>query len=292
MPESDKRMFLRFEAREHIQYALLDKTESSVIAETRNMSAGGIRIAAASKLTPGDMLRLIITIPSEQKPVEIIGMVAWQSPDRSSDNTFDTGIQYSKISALERQKLTTYILTLLKQKTAQAHDAALVPQNNSLLSILTKEIRLPGDHSVSFNPADVLSPQGTGSDKVRYCGIKTSITLKCRMLDGSQCSVSSLSQYLSGAGVWLLLDSELAVGFRLELTIDIPDDPVPLITIGEVSFCRGEMMCDDTGSHMYYQVNVQFTGITANDRRRIVRYVYACRHKFLMLGKDLPPNWI
>jgi|GEM_PF-641230 c-di-GMP-binding flagellar brake protein YcgR len=295
---SERRKYLRLGSALNAKYSVLSKEEESRKTEavTKDISAGGIRIFLKEAFKPGTKLHLEISLPDESAPVNFIAEVVWQQEVKDGNKSeMDTGLKYIEVSTIDRQKLTKHILDCLKSKLSEANEKLSETQSKktTLSDILHREIRLPGDNSrIVAAPDFLIHEVNLPGDKIRYCRIKDNIKINCKFVNGEEEKFESMGQYLSGAGMWLLLDKEVAVDTILELNIELPGLTAPIAAVGKIIKAQSQLMCDDQEAKVYYETLVRFESISSDDRRKIIRYVYTCRRNYIMLGKNLSPDWI
>jgi len=267
----------------------------AVTVYCRNISAGGMLLPLKEKLISGTKLKLEIYLPGEGRPLKIIAEVVWQQESLVSD-TADryTGLKFIDITSHDMRRLTDYIIDCLRAKAKGYQSSGHVKSNTAQSSIFTKEIRFPGDRSKNIVVPDFLIHEiKIPGDKTRYARIMSNMNIYYRVLNSvSNQSGKSLSQYVSGGDVWLLMEKELNVGAAVELKVDLSDGQPLLVATAEVVIVRGAVRYDDTQAKVYFETNARFTDIAAMDRKRLIRYVYAHRVDYIMLGKNVPPGWM
>ena len=102
----------------------------------------------------------------------------------------------------------------------------------------------------------------------------------------------AVSQYIGSKGVWFLSEKALDQGAKIDIMIELPDKQPAIKALGEVSACKEEIRLNDAQKKAYYEINLKFTEIAAEERKRIIRYVYSCKTDYMMIGKVPPPGWL
>ncbi|MFH1772532.1 MAG: PilZ domain-containing protein [Candidatus Omnitrophota bacterium] len=298
----ERRKFVRIESSIKVTYRILEKAAQDKAAISRNISAGGIRMIFGEYIEPGAKLELKVFLPNELKPLTVIGEVVWQSSIKgASGNMMDTGIKYIKAEGPEILKITSYVMNKLRKDLTKHKDSSLkdVKLSGSISKFLSRDITdLKGVKNTPEPESEVPLPDGLVDeinlpfDCIRYAYVKSSLSIKFRMLDGTKFERKSLSQYISGGGVWLLSDKELPKDTLIELTIELPGSKDPIIVMAKVADFRVTTRYGDKGAITYYETNAKFVSICPNERKKIIRFVYACRSDFMLLGKKPPPGWL
>lgn len=289
----ERRKYVRIDSSVRVRMKTVHGPVVESPAITQNISMGGVRVSLEKKLSLGTRVCLELDVQGELKPIIIVGEVVWQQEaPLAGSHALDTGIRYLRIDSSDMQRLTKYLLGCLKDRF-YSKKAAPSSEVTGIVDFLTKEIRLPGDTSATITAPDFLVDEiRLPGDRVRYCGIKAGVEFTIHALDGTAYESKSLSQYISGEGIWFLIDRELVVGSVLEVSVTLPDSLEIITSSAEVVSSKGNVMFDDVQAKQYYEVKLVFKGMRVHDRRKIVRYVYSCRKDYIMLGRHLPPNWM
>lgn len=87
--------------------------------------------------------------------------------------------------------------------------------------------------------------------------------------DPKKISGISLSQDLCRDGIKISTSEPIIVGSQVDMEIDIPDDPKPVICKGEIVWSK-KAQDDETG----FEEGVHFTAIDPVDKFRILDYAY------------------
>ncbi len=281
----ERRRYIRLDASLVVRYKILHGKLSEDQTLSKNISSGGICVPLKERIPTGVHLDMEINLPTEKQPIKLIGEVVWQKEIPNERGGLDTGIRYVKINILDRQKITNYILTRLKIKYGEDKQKllSLPPKKNRLIDILTQEIRLPGDKSKKITlPSFLIKEIKIPGDKTRYAWIESYVKLKYKIAD-QEIEGKSLSQYISGEGMLILLDKKLPLGVQLELQIELPDSSQPIVATGKIVASQGGIRCSDKEVKVYYDTFIRFTKILPEDRKRIIRYVYSCRLDYIKM---------
>jgi len=286
---AERRKFIRLDSSLPIKYRRLDEKASFDKALTKNISGSGICIELKEVLAPGTRIQLEINLPNESKPIFFIGEVVWQDKISSSPHgSLATGIRYIKIGLTQRQKITNYIINQFRNKYRNTIKPTLLstpPKKSRLIDFFMKEVKLPGDKSRKISLPDFLVKEiKIPGDRTRYAWVESYIKLKYRSSKKGQ-QEKSLSQYISGEGVLMLLEEELPPGSTIELEITLPATASPIYTQGKVIISQGSLRYNDKEVKIYYDTFVKFTHISSQDRRNIIRYVYSCRADYIKMLK-------
>ncbi|MCP4652411.1 MAG: PilZ domain-containing protein [Candidatus Omnitrophica bacterium] len=281
----EKRRYIRLDSTMNVRYKVLDN--AIALSQSKNISAGGLRMYLKEELAPGSKIDLEIAIPGSKNPVMVTGEVVWQY--KKQPNQIDTGIKYLDIHPGDMQRITDYVLSRLREQLTTTKDK--ITKTRKLFLFFTKEIRMPGDKSKDIATPDFLIHEvNLPGDKVRYARIKSTVGLKYKVSNATTTATCALSQYVSGKGVWFLADENIDLDTALEIEIELSKNTKSIIATGKVVSCQQETRYDDTTVKTCYEIGVKFTDISAQERKRIIRYVYACQSDYMMVGKTLPPG--
>jgi len=108
-----KRKFKRKDISIKIEYRLaLDKL--GPVAQSRNVSEGGICIPLIRKLGPKAVLNLKIYLTAFKKPIRAAGKIVWtnQYSPRGKKTPFIAGVKFTRLDPADRQKIKKYIETI------------------------------------------------------------------------------------------------------------------------------------------------------------------------------------
>ena len=88
----------------------------SVIAQTKNISAGGIRISMAEMVNPADIIDLELFLKKDN-PIRCKGRVVWatevMNPMENIASMYDVGIEFLDISDQDREYIKNMVEALL-----------------------------------------------------------------------------------------------------------------------------------------------------------------------------------
>lgn len=286
---NERRKFARLGSQVQIRFAVVGANESTHEGLSKNIGSGGLCISFDKQFAVGTRLRLEISLPNQNEPLTVSGVVAWQAESQPGSNTYDTGIQYMDISFQDMNRLTNYLLCALQKRINDAKKTDKI----TLTEILTKEIRIPGDTSQSIQSPDFLIEEfNMPGDRIRYCRVSASVKVHYKLSDiAGAAEFQSISQFLSGSDVWLLLDRAIEVGTKMFVRIDLPGQDqisshVEVVTCRRISFREVgyDMSC--------FEAMLRYTDISFVDRKRIIRYVYSFQKGIVALKKAEPPRWL
>jgi len=106
----DRRRSMRFDTELAASY---EDSSSSSGGETeiRNLSRGGISLAADRQLNIGDDVGLFMTIPGEGSPIRARATVTWnkKNESRRGHDAFLAGLKFSIIDNYDRARLLEYV---------------------------------------------------------------------------------------------------------------------------------------------------------------------------------------
>ena len=91
-------------------------TGQTLIAQTKNISAGGVRIAIEERLNQSDTIDLEL-FPTKEKSIKCKGRVCWATeiinPMESIASMFDVGVEFMDISDTDREYIKEMVDKLL-----------------------------------------------------------------------------------------------------------------------------------------------------------------------------------
>ncbi|MBI3252201.1 MAG: PilZ domain-containing protein [Candidatus Omnitrophica bacterium] len=111
----EKRKFIRLNAPIGVTYKVItgNKAEAIHLSLVKNISGGGVRIAAKDLLKNGDLLDLKIQIPHLRDPIHAIGEVVWFSERREGERDLkEAGVRFRDIEACDLHCILEYVHTI------------------------------------------------------------------------------------------------------------------------------------------------------------------------------------
>lgn len=121
--EKDRRRCRRFETALDVKYKLLKSSGSNPVANAKNISESGIGVLTYEIIPKGNLIEMEIAIPSQKKPLNIKGKVAWcegckgtERFDKNGKRVFLIGIEFLETDKDQKSKLVEYIDTYLAGK--------------------------------------------------------------------------------------------------------------------------------------------------------------------------------
>jgi c-di-GMP-binding flagellar brake protein YcgR len=292
----ERRKFIRLDSELNVNYNPIDNASEKKETISKDVSIGGIRVGLPDKISPGTRIRMEISLPNEMEKIAIVGEVIWQLVQKPG-GTIETGIKYIEMNPHDRNKLTNYLVNRLREKVDEAQRALPAEKDNQtgFNEILEKEIRFPGDTSKNISAPDFLIREiSLPWDQQRHCHLPKPIILKYNDGDGDEHAEYSIRQYLSGQGVWLLVSRQINPGAILKIEMELPGQISPTTIEAEAMSCQKiEHAADAINLYQnVYQINAMYKNISETNRTKIVRYIYTCRHDYIMLWKKNPPDWL
>ncbi len=119
MTTVEKRKFPRLNLVVKVKYQVLKGYRGDKGAQSKYISVGGIRLTVPEKVDVDDLLRLTLSLASEDSPITVIGKVIWVevfSVDINSDyKAYDCGIEFVDISPQDQEHISRYLLVPSKQ---------------------------------------------------------------------------------------------------------------------------------------------------------------------------------
>ncbi len=106
----ERREFERIDSLISIKYAA-KKQEISGNSLTKDVSAGGVGLPVNGKITTGEDLDLMITLPQDpQKPITVTARVAWSKRNFEHwKSRYSSGLRFINISEADKDKLLNYV---------------------------------------------------------------------------------------------------------------------------------------------------------------------------------------
>ncbi len=96
----NRRRYLRFNSESKINFQVQKKGRNQTLSEktsaiTRNLSIEGICFICEKNLTPGDIIKLEIVLPSQSQPLHLEGQVQWVGSLKPTENieVFEAGVK-------------------------------------------------------------------------------------------------------------------------------------------------------------------------------------------------------
>ncbi len=107
----ENRKFIRLRAPIGVVYKpLKNKRRKETLSLIRNISGGGICIAAKEALREGDLLEIQVQIPHLKEPIEAIGEVIWYAKTNEKDRQAgEAGIRFRDISPQDLHEILEYV---------------------------------------------------------------------------------------------------------------------------------------------------------------------------------------
>jgi c-di-GMP-binding flagellar brake protein YcgR len=104
----DKRVQPRIQLELKLSYVAMDsKVKSLRRGVTRDISKGGVRVETDAYDPTTEEVKGRIRIPGEDSPIDFIAKVAWSK--KLSKTSKETGLQFTKIKALDKKRLEKLI---------------------------------------------------------------------------------------------------------------------------------------------------------------------------------------
>lgn len=294
MQNDDKRKYLRLNVDILVKYSIPGQKDTKETT-SHNISTGGIQLDLTEQVANKTILSMEIYLPNNPKPIPSNGEVIWQAEKPNLAGKIPTGVKYLQSSYASMEKLTNFLLKYIKHLlVAKKEETASQPEEAvNLREMLTRERRMLGDKSPTINaPSFLMKEMNIPGDKVRYCRIQSGVSIKFKLAGSAEEESTSFSQYVSGGAVWLLLERQLPDGINMLVKLDLPEEKAVVTVAGTVESSSGKIYCDDKHMLTLYETKVKFSNIGQDDREMLIRYVYSCRHDYIMLGKNPPSDWV
>jgi c-di-GMP-binding flagellar brake protein YcgR len=115
----ERRKFVRLDTSVKIRYKVLQPTDNND-TNSRDLSAGGVKIEVKEPIRPNTVLWLEINLPSEADPLQAKGEVVWQEKISPAENSgYEMGIKFLEMDVNDRSRLSKYLFSLLHSKFEQ-----------------------------------------------------------------------------------------------------------------------------------------------------------------------------
>jgi len=109
----ERRRYIRIDLCTEVEYEILPMGGVSLVAQSRNISEGGMCFLANRELKVSSILRLKFYFPDEQRScIECLGRVVWQ---RETEDGFLTGVEFREIDVDKQIKIGTFVLKFLQE---------------------------------------------------------------------------------------------------------------------------------------------------------------------------------
>jgi c-di-GMP-binding flagellar brake protein YcgR len=110
--EEERRYYVRIPAHLTVSYSVFPQGKRSP-AMTRDLSAGGLRLAVSEPLSVGTLLHLELTLPNV-RAIPFQGEIRWSDQDRVSRTTgrqdsYEIGVRIVQILPADREALKQYV---------------------------------------------------------------------------------------------------------------------------------------------------------------------------------------
>jgi len=103
-------------------------------------------------------------------------------------------------------------------------------------------------------------------NKRKYPRLDISLDTRYRVLESLGEHAETVTKNISERGICIPLDEHVEPGTRLEITITIPNEPVPVQGIGQIAWVRKN---ESTG---LYEAGIELVHIKKQDRDRLWKY--------------------
>ncbi len=116
----ERRKFVRLDTTVKISYKVLLPTDDQNHTNSRDISAGGVKIEVKEQLKPNTILWLEINLPTEADPLQAKGEVVWQEKINTAENNrYEMGIKFIEMDLNDRHRLNKYLFNMLHSKFEQ-----------------------------------------------------------------------------------------------------------------------------------------------------------------------------
>jgi len=116
----ERRKFVRLDAAVKIRYKVLMPTENIGNSNSRDLSAGGVKVEVTESIKPNTVLWMEIALPNEADPLQAKGEVVWQEKISTTENIrYEMGIKFLEMDLNDRNRLSKYLFSLLHSKFEQ-----------------------------------------------------------------------------------------------------------------------------------------------------------------------------
>ena len=112
-------------------------------------------------------------------------------------------------------------------------------------------------------------------ERRKYVRLDTRLKITYTVLkDKRNSSLSTETRDISGGGIRLFLAEGVPVGALLQLTILLPEDTKPIVSIGKVVWLEEfSILHSQKQEGKLLEAGIEFTEIDPKDRDRIIKYV-------------------
>lgn len=100
----EKRKYPRIPGHFVVSYRVMEKQEKMEISQTKDLSAGGMRITTDNKFEPGTELILEVRLPVSSELIKLVGTVI-DSREVSKNWVYDTRIKFVAIGESRHSKI-------------------------------------------------------------------------------------------------------------------------------------------------------------------------------------------
>jgi len=112
----ERRKFKRIRTDFDVEYRIKDSKERFKKAVGVNISGGGIMMRAPDKLSPGTLLELTLTLPSEYGTIQAFGRIIYTMDNLwNEDPPYRTGVCFTDISEKDRKKIIKFVEEKFKE---------------------------------------------------------------------------------------------------------------------------------------------------------------------------------
>jgi len=114
---AERRKFFRFRRSLDAVYRIEKSPHIRTYCRTADISEGGLRLVIDAKLTPGDIVDLLMEVPGTDAQTEVEGKVVWcdESPeqdDLSGKRLFQVGLQFCRMTGRSAKIVGEYIRSI------------------------------------------------------------------------------------------------------------------------------------------------------------------------------------
>jgi len=114
----ERRKFRRLNTLVDVTYAKHTSSEKEKLSLTKNISQGGICLILYDEIKSSDLLDIKIYLPDDKNPIIALGKVAWVKEfivgSETRGKRYDAGIEFIKINEKDREKIDSYVFTIIK----------------------------------------------------------------------------------------------------------------------------------------------------------------------------------
>ncbi|MBM3246442.1 MAG: PilZ domain-containing protein [Candidatus Omnitrophica bacterium] len=119
MAFAERRAFPRLACNAEVDYTIISapKQAANPTIQSKDISAGGIRIVTLEKLNPETMLDLKFWLPDSREAISAAGKVVWAEEftvgNLKSSKACETGVEFISISEEDREKIKQFVIERL-----------------------------------------------------------------------------------------------------------------------------------------------------------------------------------